>query len=671
MKKKLVIVESPAKAKTISQYLGNRFVVMASVGHIRDLPKSKLGVDVDNGFKPQYVIPSDKRKIVKELKKAASEASALYLATDPDREGEAISWHLIQAIGESSIPVHRVVFEEITKEAVNKAFDHSRDIDMLMVDAQQARRILDRLVGYKLSPILWKKVRKGLSAGRVQSVVLKMIVDREKQIDSFSPVEYWSIEAELSKGNSKNKKTFRATLIGIYGVHKKKIEVHNKEEAEGIAADLKTAIYSVADIKTKEVRRQPSPPFITSTLQQEAWRKLKFASKRTMAIAQQLYEGLTIGREGAVGLITYMRTDSTRVAISAVNEARTYINKKYGPAFIPKTPRSFFKKVKGAQEAHEAIRPTSVKREPTKLKQYLTKDQFKLYELIWKRMVSSQMSIALMKNISIDIKAKSGNSKKDYLLRTSNTEIKFHGFLILYSESKDDTDKDETNKLSLPELSKGQSLNLIDLFPEKHFTQPPPRYTEATIIKALEENGIGRPSTYAPILSVVQSRNYVTKKSGSFYPQEIGILVSDLLTEHFPDIIELGFTAQIESGLDEISRGRKQLVAIIKEFYDPLERDIEKANTAIKRIKIADKPTDEKCQLCGSQLVVKHGRYGEFISCSAFPKCKYTRSILEKVGKKCPQCGGEVVKRRSKKGRIFYGCANYPECNFASNRIPK
>ena len=677
MNKKLVIVESPAKAHTISRFLGNRFIVMASIGHIRDLPKSKLGIDIENDFQPQYSIPRDKTKVVQELKNATKEASSLYLATDHDREGEAISWHLVQAINVNNIPVHRVVFEEITKEAIDTAFHHPRDIDMQLVQAQQARRILDRLVGYKLSPILWKKIRRGLSAGRVQSAVLKMIVDRDREINEFTPVEYWSIDAELYKDDNQNNKgkpiSFKASFIGVLGTHKqnRKLTIHKKQDADRIISHLENSLYSVNDIRKKDTQRQPSPPFTTSTLQQEAWRKLKYSSKRTMALAQQLYEGLPIGEEGTIGLITYMRTDSTRVAASAIADVRSYIIDKYGADFVPKNPRTFTKKTKGAQEAHEAIRPTSIRREPDKMKPFLTRDQLKLYELIWKRLVSSQMANALMHTVQVEIAAKSKEVDITYLLRSSNTMIKFPGFISLYSEGKDDNGEISVENPPLPELTKGQILKLLRVSTDQHFTQPPPLYTEASLIKALEENGIGRPSTYAPILSIIQSRGYVVKKSGSFYPEQIGILVCDLLSEHFSEIIDLGFTALIENELDEIARGQKELVPVIRGFYEPFEKDIIKAAENIPKIKLADTPTDEICELCGNPLVIKQGRYGSFIACSAFPTCKYTRSILKTIGVKCPLCSGELVERKSKKGSKFYGCVNYPNCNFTSKKKPK
>ena len=680
MAKKLVIVESPAKAKTIGQFLGSKYVVKASVGHVRDLPKSKLGVDVENDFQPQYLIPREKRKVINELKKAVKGASSLYLATDPDREGEAISWHLVQAIEpDKKTRVHRVVFHEITKEAVAEAFNQTREIDMHLVNAQQARRILDRLVGYKLSPLLWRKVRKGLSAGRVQSAVLKMIVDREREIQGFKPVEHWVMDADLSKETSAKtkQKPFRATLVGYVGKGKNKLTVSNKNDAEKLEQVLESASYTVADVKYKETHRQPAAPFITSTLQQESWRKLRLPSKRVMSIAQQLYEGLAIGDKGTVGLITYMRTDSTKVSASAVTETGAYIAKKYGSHFVPKSARVFSRKAKGAQEAHEAIRPSSVNREPDSIKKYLSRDQHKLYDLIWKRMVASQMSAALIGTDTVDIHAKAAGSDISYLFRTTDANVKFTGFLALYRESKDELDEDELKKVPVPKLSKDELLKLMKLYPEQRFTQPRPRYTEATIVRALEENGVGRPSTYAPILSIVLGRGYAQRVKGSFVPEEIGMLVSDLLNEHFADIMDLGFTAHIEDELDEIANAEQPWVPIIKEFYKTFDKDLKKADQAIEKVKIEDKPTDEVCDKCGSPMVIKRGRYGEFMACSGFPKCKNTKNVdstIEKVkveakatDEVCDKCGSPMVIRRGRRGE-FIACSAFPKCKNTGNK---
>ena len=668
MKKNLVIVESPAKARTLGKILGKGYSLEASLGHIRDLPKSRLGVDIENGFVPKYVVPKEKKKVVDKLKEAAKTAATVYLATDPDREGEAISWHLIEVTKTNRIPYRRVVFHEITKEAVEHAFKHPRSLDMQLVNAQQARRVLDRLVGYKISPLLWQKIRRGLSAGRVQSVALRIIVDREREIEIFVPVEYWTIEAELIKKiPAAEAKTFRAILVGL--IDGTKLDIHNQEQATEISNELKQANYSVIKVKTKKVTRQPAPPFITSTLQQEAWRKLRFTAKQTMAVAQQLYEGLPLGDEGSVGLITYMRTDSTRVARSAIVEAREFISDKYGSQFIPPHARSFIRIAKGAQEAHEAIRPTKIWREPSLIKPYLTTAQFKLYELIWKRMVASQMSAALFDNTTIDIKATRPHFKS-YLLRTSSSIISFPGFTILYTEGKDETKEEEKKSSLLPQLEKGDELELLDLFPEQHFTQPPPRFTEATLIRMLEQWGIGRPSTYAPILSTIQERGYVTKANGSFQPTELGIVVNGLLTQYFSDIVNIEFTARMEEELDQIAHESRDWVNVVQDFYIPFEKSLNNASQLMEKVKLADELTEETCPECGKTLIVKHGRYGKFIACSGYPECKYTKPFQVKIGVKCPDCGSELIERISKKKRIFYGCSNYPNCRFATNFKP-
>jgi len=665
MKKNLVIVESPAKARTLSKILGKEYSLKASLGHVRDLPKSGLGVNIENGFVPKYVIPREKRKIVNELKQAAKAASTVYLATDPDREGEAISWHLMLVTKTDHKPHRRVTFHEITKEAIEHAFKHPRSIDMQLVNAQQARRILDRLVGYKISPLLWRKVRKGLSAGRVQSVAVRIIVDREREIEKFIPVEYWTIEAELAKKMAETV-AFRALLIGL--MDGTKLDIHSQEEATKIKDKLQPASYTVFKVKTKKVTRQPAPPFITSTLQQEAWRKLHFAASHTMAIAQQLYEGLSVGNEGSVGLITYMRTDSTRVARSAIVETREFITSKYGSEFVPPHARSFVKSVKGAQEAHEAIRPTKIRREPSLIKPHLNDDQFKLYELIWKRMVASQMSPASFDNTAVDIEARCPDYKADYLLRASSSEMRFPGFTILYTESKDE--EDEKKSPPLPQLEKGDRLELLGLFPEQHFTQPPPRFTEATLVKMLEQWGIGRPSTYAPILATIKERGYVAKANGSLQPTELGFVVNDLLIQYFPDIFDIKFTARMEEELDEIANENKDWVSIIQDFYAPFEKDLENAAVSMEKVKLAEEVTEEVCPKCGKPLIVKHGRYGKFLACSGFPDCKYTKSYQVKTGAKCPECGSELVEKLSKKKRVFYGCSNYPNCQFAINYKP-
>ncbi|MDD5127257.1 MAG: type I DNA topoisomerase [Dehalococcoidales bacterium] len=664
MNKELVIVESPAKAKTLAKILGHKFTIMASMGHVRDLPKSSLGVDVAKDFTPQYVVPREKGKTARELKKAAKDAKVIYLATDPDREGEAIAWHLAQVIQSDHKPYWRVVFHEITDEAVKEAFQHPHEINERLVDAQQARRILDRLVGYKISPLLWKKVRRGLSAGRVQSVAVKIIIDREREIQQFVAKEYWVIEAELT---SKTKKeAFRATLVGL--IDGKKLEVRNETEAKELQDILEKADYSVLKVTTKKVTRQPAPPFITSTLQQEAARKLRFTAKQTMAIAQQLYEGLPVGGEGSVGLITYMRTDSTRVATSAVAEAREFIESKYGKEYVPAHARAFAGKVKGAQEAHEAIRPTRISREPAQIKQYLNAAQFKLYDLIWKRMVASQMSAALFDSTTVDIEAK---NNKSYLFRTSTLVNTFPGFIILYTESKDEAEVEEKES-TLPKLKKDDILKLLGLFPEQRFTQPPPRYSEASLVKALEQYGIGRPSTYAPILSTIQDREYVTKVSGFFQPTELGTVVNDLLTRYFPNIVDVTFTAEMEDELDDIATSKREWVKVIRDFYTPFDTSLQKAVQVIERVKLADQLVEETCPKCGKPLAIKMGRFGKFLACTGFPECKFTKPFQLKTGVKCPEpgCGGDIVGRMSKKKRMFYGCSNYPKCKFLINNKP-
>ncbi|MFH1383181.1 MAG: type I DNA topoisomerase [Chloroflexota bacterium] len=658
MKKNLVIVESPAKARTLSRILGDKYSLKASLGHVRDLPKSQLGVDIAHNFTPEYVVPRQKSKIAKELREAAKEAPTIYLATDPDREGEAISWHLLSVMKSPKTPYRRVVFHEITEEAIKQAFKHPRTIDMNLVNAQQARRVLDRLVGYKISPLLWKKVKRGLSAGRVQSVALRIIVDREREIEKFVSVEYWTMEAELAKKTA-GAKGFRAQLVGL--TSGTKVDIHNQAEAEEIKSELEKADYSVRQIKTKKVTRQPAPPFITSTLQQEAWRHFRFAAERTMALAQQLYEGLPVGNEGSVGLITYMRTDSTQVARTAVAETREFITEKYGTEYLPPHARSFSRTVKGAQEAHEAIRPTRIHREPARVKDYLTADQFKLYELIWQRMVASQMANALFDNTTVDIEAKC-TSRTEYLFRIASTVNRFPGFTILYIESKDQADEEKESVL--PPLEKNEGLKLLGLFPEQRFTQPPPRYTEATLIKTLEQNGIGRPSTYAPTLSTIREREYVTKTGGVFRPTELGFLVTDLMARHFPDIVDIQFTARMEDELDEIASEQRDWVGVIKDFYTPFEKTLTDAQS-MERVKLADQPAGEVCPKCGKPLVIKSGRFGKFLACTGYPDCKFTKSFQLKTGARCPECGSELVERVSKKGRTFYGCSNYPNCKFA------
>jgi DNA topoisomerase I len=670
MAKKLVIVESPAKARTLGKILGRGYSFKASLGHVRDLPKSKLGVDVENNFEPSYVVPRLKTKLVNELKKAAKDASTVYLATDPDREGEAISWHLLKAAGIGDKPHYRVVFHEITKEAVIEAFKHPREIDENIVNAQQARRVIDRLVGYRISPLLWKKVQRGLSAGRVQSVAMKIIVDREREILAFKPEEYWSIAVELSKKVGKNG-VFTAQLHGLEG--KKKYVIDNQKLAETVAAELKESVYQVAKITAKKASRQPAPPFITSTMQQEAWRKFRFSAKQTMALAQQLYEGLPVGAEGTVGLITYMRTDSTNVARTALAETREYIGDKYGQDYLPTHARTFTSRVKGAQEAHEAIRPTSIKREPDQIKQYLNANQAKLYRLIWQRMVASQMSAAAFNNTAVDIKAVSPGTKNVYALKSNNSVMTFPGFTVLYVESVDTETAPEDSPL--PGLVKDEALLMRDLESKQHFTQPPPRYTEATLIKVLEQRGIGRPSTYATIMSTIQDREYTGKVKGSFKPSTLGMTVNDLLVENFADIFDIDFTARLEDELDEVAQKKREWVTVVRSVYTPLAVSLEKANVELERVELPDEFTGENCPKCGRPLVVKTGRFGKFIGCQGYGDkenpCKYTTPYMIKTGVKCPECKeGDLVQRLNKRRKVFYGCSRFPDCRFLTNSRP-
>ena len=595
------------------------------------------------------------------LKAAAKKCDRLYLATDLDREGEAIAWHLKEVTDDKEKSFQRVVFREITEEAVKEAFQNPRTIDMQLVDAQQARRILDRLVGYKISPFLWKNVRKRLSAGRVQSVAVKIIVDREREIQAFVPQEYWVIEVELTK--AQEQPPFRATLVSL--ISEKKIEVHSAEESKTIEDALKQAAYGVLDVNTKNVNRQPAPPFTTSTLQQEAWRKLRFSAKQTMAIAQQLYEGLPIGDEGNVGLITYMRTDSTHIADSALAETIAYIRDTYGEQYLPPKPRVFSAKTKGAQEAHEAIRPTNVRREPVNIKKYLNNAQFRLYDLIWKRMVASQMAAAIFENTTIDINAK---NHQEYLLRTATSVNTFPGFMTLYSEGKDEAE--DEGKVTLPKLAQGDALNLLGVYPTQRFTQPPPRYTEATLVKTLEQYGIGRPSTYAPTISTIQDRGYVEKDKGVFRPTELGTVTNDLLVLHFPDIINIQFTAEMEKELDDVANNERQWPSVIQDFYGPFIKDYDKAVLTAEKVKLADEPTGEMCPQCSKPLLIKSGRFGKFIACSGYPECKYTQSYQLKVGAKCPECGKDLIQRLNKRRRTFYGCSGYPDCKFLTNFKP-
>ncbi len=675
MAKDLVIVESPAKARTVGRFLGAKYNAMASMGHVRDLPKREIGVAVDNGFKPKYTILPDKRKVVSELKKASSAADTVYLATDPDREGEAIAWHLIEAAKIAKPKVRRVVFHEITEPAVKEAFDNPRGIDDRLIDAQQARRVLDRLVGYDLSPVLWKKVRRGLSAGRVQSVALRLIVDREREIDAFVAEEYWTIDALLAKLSDAGDAVFKAGLRSVKG-QKGRIAIPNGDEAARITSDLEPARFKVASVTTRERRNRPAPPFITSSLQQEAFRKLRFTTRRTMVVAQQLYEGVELGADGPVGLITYMRTDSTSVAASAVAEARSYIKDKFGPGYAPKSPRAHRKKVKGAQEAHEAIRPTSIRREPESLRGRLTSEQLRLYDLIWRRMLASQMSDALLDGTTVDIDAEGARSGAVYAFRATGSVIKFPGFRRLYLEDKDDAQNGKDDDAPLPALNQGDALESRGITPDQHFTQPPPRFTEASLVRALEEQGIGRPSTYAPTIATVLARDYARKDRNRLTPTKLGIAVSGLLTQHFPDIMDIGFTARVEEELDDIASGEREWTPVLSEFYGPFTESIQRALAEAERVPRdqIDEESDEVCDECGRPMVIKSGRFGRFLSCGGFPECKSSKPLMQRTGVDCPEDGGELVERQGRgKGRgpkKFYGCANYPECTFTTNQRP-
>lgn len=668
-KGKLVIVESPAKAKTVGRFLGKGYTVRASVGHVRDLLRSKLSVDVENDFEPHYRVPNEKREVVKELKKLAGKAEEIYLATDPDREGEAIAWHLMEAADIDEKRTNRVVFHEITKDAVDEAFAHPRTIDMDLVDAQQARRILDRLVGYGISPILWKKVRSRLSAGRVQSVALRLIVEREREIENFIPEEYWSIEADLLPEGGKV--SYRAKLAKING---ETPELPTQGMVDDILAEMRSALYTVDSVKEGKRRRNPSAPFITSTLQQDASRKLGFTARKTMSVAQQLYEGVELDGEGTQGLITYMRTDSTNISDIALRETRSFIKDRYGEGFLPDVPPTYKTRTQSAQEAHEAIRPTSVLRQPKSIKHYLSRDQFRLYQLIWQRFVASQMNPAIYKTLSVEVIGK-GNAGNEYLLRASGSQLEFPGFLVVYEEGKDEdlTEDEEGDSAKIPvdDIRENQTQSLQELYPEQHFTQPPPRFTEASLVQVLEENGIGRPSTYAPILSTIQNRGYVMRDGKRLEPTETGFLVNDLVVEFFPSIVDINFTSNLEDELDQVASGSAEWVDVIREFYGPFAERLDKAESQMPEQKADLEKVGRACPRCGHDLIIRWGRYGKFISCSNFPDCRYTEPYLEKIGVVCPTCGeGEVVRRKTRKGRTFYGCSRYPDCDFTSWKQP-
>ena len=683
--KSLVIVESPAKARTVGQILGGKYVVTASQGHVRDLPKSKIGVDVDQDFEPSYVIMKDKQSLLTQIKKAGNEAKEVFLATDPDREGEAISWHLQNAAnwGDLKVAPKRVVFHEITKEAVEEAFKTPREIDMQLVNAQQARRILDRLVGYQISPLLWRRVQRGTSAGRVQSVSLRMVVDREREIEAFIPVESWTIDNLLRKVGTDDteKNHFSATLYSMKG-ERRRISISKEEEARRYESELANADYKVADVQKRDRRQRPSAPFTTSTMQQEAGRKLRFTAQRTMAVAQQLYEGLSVGDGGPVGLITYMRTDSTQVAESALAEVRSYIQERYGKDHVPAKPKIYTKASKGAQEAHEAVRPTSILRDPVSLKDYLSADQLSLYTLIWSRMLASQMEDARSEATTLGIDAVCKGAGITYNFRASGSVLKFAGFRTVYLEGRDDTN-DSDDKNSLPLLSEGDLLDCSNLEANQHFTEPPPRFTEATLIKVMEEKGIGRPSTYAPTISTLVDRMYVERERNRLTPTKLGITVTDLLTEYFTNIMDLDFTAKMEEELDDVSRGEREWIPMLGEFYGPFQQALGDADEKMPKIRM-DEETDEVCdcagsdkcehgELCGNPMVIKTGRFGRFMACTGFPECRKTKPILKTVGVSCPKpdCGGEIVERRARgRGRSFFGCSNYPNCDLILNQRP-
>ncbi|MCR6596632.1 type I DNA topoisomerase [Bacillus halotolerans] len=647
----LVIVESPAKAKTIERYLGKKYKVKASMGHVRDLPKSQMGVDIEQNFEPKYITIRGKGPVLKELKTAAKKAKKVYLAADPDREGEAIAWHLAHSLDLDLHSDCRVVFNEITKDAIKESFKHPRMINMDLVDAQQARRILDRLVGYKISPILWKKVKKGLSAGRVQSVALRLIIDREKEINDFKPEEYWTIDGTFLKGQE----TFEA---GFFGKNGKKLPLKSEADVKDILSQLKGNKYTVEKVTKKERKRNPALPFTTSTLQQEAARKLNFRAKKTMMIAQQLYEGIDLGKEGTVGLITYMRTDSTRISNTAVDEAAAFIDQTYGKEYLG-GKRKPTKKNENAQDAHEAIRPTSVLRKPSELKAVLGRDQLRLYKLIWERFVASQMASAVLDTMSVDL------TNNGLTFRANGSKVKFSGFMKVYVEGKDDQ-LEEKDRM-LPDLQEGDTVLSKDIEPEQHFTQPPPRYTEARLVKTLEELGIGRPSTYAPTLDTIQRRGYVGLDNKRFVPTELGQIVLELIMEFFPEIINVEFTAKMEKDLDNVEEGNIEWVQIIDNFYTDFEKRVKKAESEMKEVEIEPEYAGEDCELCSSPMVYKMGRYGKFLACSNFPDCRNTKPIVKQIGVKCPSCGeGNIVERKSKKKRVFYGCDRYPDCEFVS-----
>ncbi|MEE8363133.1 MAG: type I DNA topoisomerase [Dehalococcoidia bacterium] len=668
----LVVVESPAKARTVGRFLGSGYVVKASMGHVRDLPEHQMGVDVEDGFTPTYVQVKGRETLLRDIRKAARQAGTVYLATDPDREGEAISWHLVEAAGLSGLKgteLRRVVFHEITAPAIEEAFAHSRDIDMRLVNAQQARRILDRIVGYRLSPVLWSKVRRGLSAGRVQSVALRLIVDREREIEAFQPQEYWRIAA-LLKRRADPSQTFRASLHAVEGTAGR-LRVGNKEESDIIVKDLEASEYRVASVKKREVRTRPAAPFTTSTLQQEAARRLRFGAQRTMRVAQQLYEGVQLGGGEPVGLITYMRTDSTNLAREAVSETLSFIKDRYGSEFAGK-PRVYRTRSKMAQEAHEAIRPTSVRRVPEELRAQLSSEQRALYDLIWKRMVACQMADALADATTADVEAAGGPSGRSYTLRATGSVLRFAGFRAVYVEARDDAEDEDADTRALVPLVEGEPADLGSISADQRFTQPPPRYTEAMLIRTLEENGIGRPSTFAAIVATIEQREYVTRERTRFKPSKLGTVVNDFLVQWFPEIMDTGFTADMEGKLDQVASGDIDWIPMLDGFYGPFDKQVEGAREKAERVPWSelDEATDETCEKCERPMVIRAGRFGKFVSCSGFPECRNSRPLRISTGALCPRDGGELLERKSRRGRKFYGCSNYPECDFSTRQRP-
>lgn len=647
----LVIVESPAKAKTIERYLGKKYKVKASMGHVRDLPKSQMGVDIQNDYEPKYITIRGKGSVIKELKAAAKKAKKVFLAADPDREGEAIAWHLAHLLDLNTDSPCRVVFNEITKDAIKQSFEQPRAINMHLVHAQQARRVLDRLVGYNISPLLWKKVKKGLSAGRVQSVALRLIIDREKEIQSFQPEEYWTIQGTFVKGND----VFEAQF---YRLDSETFDLKTEQDVQHVLSHIQGNEFVVTAVTKKERKRNPVAPFITSSLQQEAARKLNFRTKKTMMVAQQLYEGIDLGSEGTVGLITYMRTDSTRISESAQQEAIQYIEQTFGTSYVATEKRKEKQKA-NAQDAHEAIRPTSVWRHPSAIKPYVTRDQYQLYKLIWERFIASQMAPAVLDTVAVEL------SNGSVVFRATGSTVKFPGFMKVYVEGTDDP-KDEQQRL-LPDFVEGERVFSKDIEGKQHFTQPPPRYTEARLVKTLEELGIGRPSTYAPTLDTIQKRNYVTLENKRFVPTELGEIVLDLIMQFFPEILDVEFTAKMEKNLDDIEEGKVEWVRIIDEFYREFEKRLKIAEVEMEKVEIADESAHIDCEVCGSPMVYKMGRFGKFIACSNFPQCRHTKAIVKDIGVKCPRCHeGNIVERKSKKKRMFYGCDRFPTCDFVS-----